>query len=57
MRKARVLARRGFLLGPWVAAARALASSEAEAVQNEGNLRTQAMRPATNTTRGYGSGS
>ncbi|KAK9837149.1 hypothetical protein WJX81_006355 [Elliptochloris bilobata] len=32
---------RGFLLGPWVAAARALASSEEEAAQNEWNLRTQ----------------
>lgn len=54
---AHALAHRGFLLGPWVAAARALASSEAEAAQNEWNLRTQAMRPATSTVQGYGLGS
>lgn len=49
---ARMLAHRGFLLGPWVAAARALASSEAEAAQNEWNLRTQAMKPTFGTIPG-----
>ncbi len=39
---AHALGPRGFLLGPWVAAARALAASDAEAAQNEWNLRTQA---------------
>ena len=39
------LTHRGFLLGPWVAAARAMAGSEAEAAQNEWNLRTQARKP------------